>query len=155
MNLLKPTIVFVLFFLIIDSSNAQSARGESRLEDSLVGTWAFDYDSSFRSLSSEVKKGLTKNGNRFEKLLRGQYEFRVYEFTDQGLLTISIPSGDLIKGSWIYDSKEKLLKVVYESGQVKEFIVSGIGTNNLKLKLKSKKDESETLIFKQIHLRKQ
>lgn len=129
-KIFKNIGIFILIF------NCYSLTAQT-LENQLIGTWFFDYESSMAKMGEMSKKHYDKmelvSKNYFEKSYKG----RKIIFNKDGSFLQQQPEGSQISGKWLLSNNKPNIIMTNLHGEVLEIKIVRVSNSTLVVKPKS------------------
>lgn len=147
-------IVFVLALIMMQVSvNAQN-NVKKNAEELLIGTWAFDFNTSIDSINVGSKKMYSKANSQLQAHIKKSYSQRKLNFQSNGQLVLYLAEGLQRRGIWKLDKDQKSLYIKMENGRILNQKIEKIGERSLTLNLGGNQSEKDKRLFHKWYLNK-
>lgn len=146
------SIVFILILMSV-SVNAQN-NVKKKTEELLIGTWAFDFNKSTDSISSNSKKMYARLNNQIQTNIKKSYSQRKLSFLANGQLILELAPGTQRRGIWKLLKDQKSLYIKMENGRELNQTIEKISASSLSLNLGGNQSKEDKRLFHKWFLNK-
>lgn len=144
------TIIYSLLLLILLLPLSVHAQQTNRRQ--LIGTWVFDYTTSFANMNSKLKEKFDTFPQEHRSQIESAYRGRKININSDGSYSQLLSNGKQIVGKWVLNSKNQTIEITDSQGRVREQKIKELTQTSLVLKPKG--IDKAQMIFAEQHFTK-